>query len=491
MLNRAIASAVVISLMLLAVSVERTTALQEETAKQEKQNVVVASERIGLSLVIYNQNIALVRDMRRAFIPEGDVAIEFTDVSPSMDFSSVNIASLSAPSSLQITAQKLLANRPTPATLLEKSIGKTITLIRYAEDGSIAEKVEGQLLSVDGARPATVKVGDKLLLYPIGVVVLSEMPEEMVLKPKLVALAKSTEPKTHNLTLTYITTGVNWSADYNAIISEEEESMELFGYANVRNDAGVSFPYAKVHLLAGTPRVSDRRFLRQAEFARAAAQAPEATGVGVTEAPFFEYHLYEIPQKLTLDEKGSLRIAFVSARDIKVKKQFIITAPSIGFEVRPLQEKLPTRVVISFINDEEHKLGIPLPLGTVKLHKLDQSGRAVFIGETPIPNIGKGQKVEWEIGTAFDIAAYWKQVKSIAPTAKEREIEVEVLITNGKDKEVTVQLRQPFTYGLDWEITKASHEWKMIDAMTAEFTLRVPPSGKTTVTFTAKVRLRP
>ncbi|MFA4016311.1 MAG: hypothetical protein RUDDFDWM_001414 [Candidatus Fervidibacterota bacterium] len=491
MLNHATAKAIAVSLMLLAVSIERVTALQEETTKQEKQNVVVASERIGLSLVIYNQNIALVRDMRRAFIPEGDVVIEFTDVSPNMDFSSVNIASLSAPSSLQVTMQKLLANRPTPAALLEKSIGKTITLIRYAEDGSIAEKIEGQLLSVDGARPATVKVGEKILLYPFGVVVLSEMPEEMVLKPKLIAFAKSSEPRTHNLILTYITTGVNWSVDYNAIVSEEEESMELFGYANVRNDSGISFPYAKVHLLAGTPRVSDRRFLRRElqEFARDVAPAPG--GQGVTEAPFFEYHLYDIPQKLTLDEKGSLRIAIVSAKDIKVKKQFIITAPSIGFEVRPLQEKLPTRIVISFINDEEHKLGIPLPLGTVKLHKLDQSGRAVFIGETPIPNIGKGQKVDWDIGTAFDIAAYWKQVKSVAPTAKEREIEVEALVTNGKDKEVTVQLRQPFTYGLDWDITKASHGWKMIDAMTAEFTLQVPPSGKTTVTFTAKVRLRP
>lgn len=457
-----------------------------------KQATVVASERIGLSVVVYNQGIALVRDLRRAFIPAGEVVIEFPDVSPSINFDSVEVSSMSAPETLQVMMHKLLLNRPTPSALLEKSIGKTITIIRYAEDGSIAEKFEGQLLAVDGSRPATVRVGDRLLLYPLGMVVISEMPEDMVLKPRLLTFAKSSEARTHNIALTYITSDLNWSVDYNAVISEEDSSMDLSGYANVRNDAGISFPHAKLQLIAGALRVlRDRIELRrQVEFARGAA--PPAPGEAVvTEEPFFEYHLYEIPQKATLDEKGSLRIGLISVKGANVKKQFVITAPGIMFDARAREERLPARIIIGFVNDEKHGLGLPLPAGRVKLHKLSSDGRPIFIGESPVGHIGKGQMVEWDIGTAFDIIGFWRQVKFVAPTAREREISTEVIITNGKDKEVTVQLRQPFGYGLDWEITQSSHEWKQRDAMTAEFELPVPPSGKTTLTFTAKVKLRP
>ncbi len=456
-----------------------------------KPSTVSASERIGLSLVIYNQGIALVRDMRRALIPAGEVVIDFPDVSPNMDFDSVEVSSTSAPEAIQMAMHKLLANRPTPSALLEKSIGKTVTIIRYAEDGSIAEKIEGQLLAVDGARPATVKAGEKLLLYPPGMVVLSEMPEDMVLKPRLLVFAKSKETRMHNLSLTYITSGLNWSTDYIATISEEDSSMDLIGYANVQNNTDMSFPYAKLQLVAGVLRVLRDRaeFRRQVEFARAAAPAP-GEGI-VTEEPFFEYHLYDIPQKVTLEGRGSLRLGIVSARGAKVEKQFVITAPGIVFDVRAREERLPTRIMINFVNEEKHGLGVPLPAGKVKLHKLGSDGRPIFIGEAPIAHIGKGQRVELDIGGAFDIVGSWRQVKFTALTAKEREVPVEVVITNGKEKEVIVQLRQPFGYGLEWEITQSSHEWKRRDAMTAEFTIPVPPSGKATLTFTAKVRLLP
>ncbi|MCS7254204.1 MAG: hypothetical protein RMK18_09145 [Armatimonadota bacterium] len=462
-------------------------AVDEQTAKP---TTVVASERIGLSVVVYNQGIALVRDMRRALIPPGEVVIEFPDVSPSMDFDSVEVSSTNAPEAIQVAMHKLLANRPTPSALLEKSIGRAVTIIRYAEDGSTAEKIEGQLLAVDGARPATIKVGDKLLLYPPGMIVLSEMPEDMVLKPRLLVFAKSKEARTHNLVLTYIASNLNWSTDYIAIISEEDNRMDLTGYANVQNDAGISFPYAKLQLIAGALRViREREARREVQFAARAAPAPGE--VAVTEEPFFEYHLYDIPQKVTLDEKGSLRIGLVSAKGARVEKQFVITAPGIMFEPRAREERLPAQIVISFVNDEKHGLGMPLPAGKVKLHKLSSDGKPIFIGEAPVAHIGKGQKVEWGIGSAFDIVGSWRQVKFAAPTAREREMSVEVVITNGKDKEVVVQLRQPIGYGLEWEIIQSSHEWKQRDAMTAEFTVPVPPSAKTTLTFTAKVRLRP
>lgn len=457
-----------------------------------KPTTVIASERIGLSVVVYNQGIALVRDMRRALIPPGEVVIEFPDVSPNMNFDSVEVSSMSAPEAIQVTMHKLLANRPTPLELLENSIGKVITIIRYAEDGSIAEKIEGQLLAVDGARPATVKVGDKLMLYPPGMIVLSDMPEGLVLKPRLLVFAKSKEARTHNLTLSYITSGLNWSTDYIAIISEEDSSMDLTGYANVQNAAGISFPYAKLQLVAGAVRVLRDRYeaRRQVEFARAAAAPAPGEGV-VTEEPFFEYRLYDIPQKVTLDEKGSLRIGIVSAKGARVEKQFVITAPAIMFDARAREERLQTRITVNFVNDEKHGLGMPLPAGRVKLHKLASDGRPIFIGEAPVAHIGKGQKVEWDIGAAFDIIGSWRQVKFTAPTAREREISVELVVTNGKDEEVTVQFRQPFGYGLEWEITQSSHEWKRRDIMTAEFALAVPPSGKTTLTFTAKVRVLP
>ncbi|HID06819.1 MAG TPA: hypothetical protein EYP10_06695, partial [Armatimonadetes bacterium] len=140
---------------------------------QVKQPVVV-SERVGLALTIYNQNIALVKDMRRAVVPQGEVILEFPNVARNVDFSSVEVASISAPTALRILMQQFLMQRPTPQALLEKHLGKTITIVRYAEDGSIAEKIDGKLLAVENGRPSAVKADDKVYLHPQGLVILPQ-----------------------------------------------------------------------------------------------------------------------------------------------------------------------------------------------------------------------------------------------------------------------------------------------------------------------------
>lgn len=61
---------------------------------------------------------------------------------------------------------------------------------------------------------------------------------------------------------------------------------------------------------------------------------------------------------------------------------------------------------IELTNSEKNKLGIPLPKGTVRVFKADESdGSLQFIGEDSINHTPKDENITIKTGNAFDITA--------------------------------------------------------------------------------------
>src|SRR6185295_1651825 len=119
-------------LLALAVMVLGTTASSAQTSEQ----TTTASDRQSVNITVYNSNLGLVRETRRLTLPAGRIALRFADVTAQIRPETVHLASLLSPTSLRILEQNYQYDLLNPAKLLDKFVGKEITLVlrRYANN---------------------------------------------------------------------------------------------------------------------------------------------------------------------------------------------------------------------------------------------------------------------------------------------------------------------------------------------------------------------
>ena len=83
-----------------------------------------------VSITVYNSNIGLVKDGRRLTLPNGITELKFGEVAAKIMPQTVHIKSLSDPSRLQVLEQNYEYDLLTPQKLLEKFVGKEITILK-------------------------------------------------------------------------------------------------------------------------------------------------------------------------------------------------------------------------------------------------------------------------------------------------------------------------------------------------------------------------
>src|SRR6185503_7172273 len=95
---------------------------------QTSQQTTTSRDRQSVNITVYNSNLGLVRETRRVTLPPGRVALRFADVTAQIRPETVHLASLTAPSSLRILEQNYQYDLLNPAKLLDKFVGREITL---------------------------------------------------------------------------------------------------------------------------------------------------------------------------------------------------------------------------------------------------------------------------------------------------------------------------------------------------------------------------
>src|SRR5690606_19354294 len=106
-----------------------------------------------------------------------------------------------------------------------------------------------------------------------------------------------------------------------------------------------------------------------------------------------EYHLYDLQRPTTVKNNQQKQIGLLNAAGVPMKKLMIFDGLSGG----------DVRVEMEFTNDEQSKMGMPLPAGIVRVYKEDSEGAAQFVGENRIEHTPREEDVRLYIGNAFDI----------------------------------------------------------------------------------------
>jgi hypothetical protein len=442
------------------------------------------SDQVKVELTVYNTNLGLIKETRKVELPVGEGELRFMDVASYIIPVTVHAESLNYPEDFTVLEQVYEYDLMSPDKLLDKYVGKKVKIINWNEFQDRKEVVEAILLSNNQGQ--IYKINDEIYLGHPGYKVLPRIPENFTAKPTLRWFYENTTKKTHSLEVSYLTSNMNWKADYVMVLNGQDTSADISGWVTLDNKSGTTYNNASLKLVAGkVHRVQEK----QEERLYMMEAAPKAAAPQFEEKAFFEYHLYDLRRKTTLKDKQTKQLGLLEARGIETKKEFLVYGIRRYFtrSYREQIPKWPVNVYIKFKNSEEDNIGMPLPAGIMHLYKKDNEGSLQFIGEDKIEHTPKDEEVRLKIGEAFDVTAERIQTEYKKITTKLHESEWEITLRNHKEKDVTVGVVEPLLG--NWQVINNSHPYKKIDAFTIRFNVNVPKDEEVKVRYRVRVGL--
>lgn len=447
--------------------------------------IIFAEEKESVEVTIYNQNFAVIKDKRFLNLNENINEIKFQDVASTIEAETVHFKSLSFPESCVIQEQNYEYDLVSPLKLLSKYIDKRVKIVM--SDGAA---YEGRLASFDGQNLIIVNETTGLLNMVgrsenIRDISFPELPEGLITKPTLVWEIFCNKPGKHLTEVSYMAGGVNWNADYVAVLDKADKKIDLNGWVTLDNKSGATYKNAKLKLIAGDVRrvkeyeapieTADETYYSRRKLA-------EKT---FAEKPFFEYHMYTLEDIVTVKDNQTKQLSLLTAGDIPVDKILVFESRSDSYS--DLREK--AKVMLEIMNSKENKLGIPLPKGKVRVYKKDDDESMQFVGEDRIDHTPKDEKIRLYIGDTFDIVGGRRRTNFKEGPGFFRSIEesYEISLRNHKEEDVEVVVVEHLYRYSNWKITTSSNDYTKKDAQTVEFKVKVPKGQEETkVTYTVK-----
>lgn len=428
-----------------------------------------AAQDRALSITIYNNDQALVEDVRPIQLRNGRQRIELPEVSARIQ---PETASLNA-EGVEIVEQNFDFDLLTPGKMMEKAVGSRVRIVR-TNPATGRETVEtAEVLSANEG--VVLKIGDRIeVLRDDGLpvrVLFDGIPENLRARPTLSVTVDSAQGGRKPVTLRYLTYGLGWSADYVGVFDEAAGSLDLQGWVTLTNTSGARYELARTRLIAGSP--GERR-----AGPIAAARAGGTGAEGGDASMFGDYHMYTLPEPTTIAENQTKQVSFLDANDARARK--IYTVERGGFS----SERFPSgaQVRLKLVNSPEAGLGAALPEGTVRLYVRDSQGRPQFIGEDAIGHLAVGSDIELDVGAAFDVTSQGSVQRRRVVVRGVTETEMRYTFRNARREPVEIQFIQS---GLDanHEFLQQSLPGQQIDADTYRWTVAVPARGETVLTF--------
>lgn len=477
------------------------------------QNVQqTAGERTSVDLMVYNSNMALVREERPITFVKGLNRIVIPEIPATIDGTSLHFASLTDATSVKILEQNYQYDLVHQAKLLEKYVGKEVEFIRLDESTKKEYTVKGKLLATGwqpqpqygGGRAGyifsgqmIVEIGGKIEIGPPGRIVLPSLSEGLILKPQLEWLVNSNRDGQQKTEISYIASGISWNCNYVALLDAKDTKLDLTGWVTLTNNSGTAFKDAGLKLVAGdVNRVQEQRSMN-AQFAvkaEADIAAPQ-----FLQKELFEYKLYSLQRHTDLASDETKQIELTSGRDVTSKKIFVFDGMAVSWrmyynnhsyrsqESFGQQSNNKVGVYVTFRNEEKSGLGIPLPKGKVRVYKKDDDGKEQFIGEDEIDHTPKDEEVKLYLGNAFDIVGERKQTNfRNVVSGHIIEESFEIKLRNHKSESVEVQVYEHPWRWSEWEIVKQSADWTKVDQTTIKFPVKLKKDEEKTVSYTIR-----
>ena len=209
-------------------------------------------DQVELSVTVYNSNVALVRDVREIRLPAGVFPLRFEDVAASINPVTVHFRSLADPAKLGVVEQNYEYDLLDPQKLLQKYVGREVTLVRPETEAGSTKWTETRALLLSDNNGPVWKIGNEIVTgmtadsyrFP-------DLPENLYSRPTLVWTLENRGAGQQKVEASYLAGNMTWSSDYVLTVGRDEKSGDLDGWVTLGNSSGVAYNNAKLQLVAG------------------------------------------------------------------------------------------------------------------------------------------------------------------------------------------------------------------------------------------------
>ena len=466
---------------------------------------VTASEPNDIAVTIYRDpgrnggslqlgslgGFAVITETRQVRIPAGRSRLRFVGVVDGIIPESAIVSGLPG----GVIEKNRDAALLSPSSLMRAARGKKITLRRTNKITGKSEQVDAQIVSASDQgvvfRTANGEEGWRCSGQP-ETFSYGLDAEGLSARPTLSVQTRSTKPITATVTLTYISEGFDWSANYTAQLNPDGKTADIGGWITLANGNSVSLSNARTQIVAGglhreyvqrfinnQPRVitrcwpmqrtsdvplrRDRPYqlvspysgpspVDQMESAdvivtgqRSSAKGSARPSVMEMVAPsappppeqLGDLKLYTVPQRTTIAALQMKQTRLLDQQAVPV--EFYYAAAINAFSYGADERTSGMRMVRTH-NDKAHQLGLPLPAGSI-LFEQNQFGRTMLVGEPTLADTAEDEKIELPLGVASDLTI---QSKTLRRDAKSQD--AEVTISNAGAADLMLELKVPL-YG--------------------------------------------
>lgn len=429
---------------------------------------VLASPPVDVSVTVYRDpyrdeggfdldylgGFALITETRRVLLTPGDQRLRFEGVADGIEPASAIVTGL-ASGVIEKNRDAMLLSPSALIAAAAEHAGR-VSLTRTDPATGVTTRTQGTIRS--GADGGVVFEG------PEGIEGLrcSGLPETFSFEspttglsatPTLSVSTRVTEPVEAIIQLSYLSRGFDWAADYVADRSGNGQ-LDLGGWITLANGNSVSFPDARVQVVAGKlnresgevepidfgqpiyaqcwPRgsTSDSVPPSYLQFAKGRGEfddavvvtgsrmamampappaAESAQAVTAVQEDLGDLKLYRMPERSSLLSRQAKQVRLLDREEIPAVRVYESDfGANFDFDYEPMTFILRTQ------NDEEHNLGLPLPSGRVQL--FETVGEApqeqrLLAGETTLRDLAMDEEAEFEFNGGPDI-----QVRQIVET---------------------------------------------------------------------------
>ena len=449
---------------------------------------ILSEQNERVELVVYNQNQALVREYRTLQLAAGENEVRYANVPAQIIPASLRLFSLTDPAGTLLLEQTYQYDTADSDTILAKYVNQEITL--KTRDGSA---YTGTLLSSSNdivlatTRGIVIVKADQIQEYTL------PLPAEgLVTRPSLLWRLDADKAGENQVRVTYLTGGINWSADYAAVLSTDETTLSLDSWVTLVNQSGASYEDATLKLVAGTLNVatSASRYALSSSSAYKSAEQ-------VTQSSLMDYYVYSVERPITIQDQQSKQIAFINTPEVAAQKVYVYDAspaytlstgetnvdPSFG-----VQSDTAVQVQLEFSNTLASGLGMPLPAGTVRVYTEDEEGNLAWVGTDSIAHTPVNEALSLTLGEAFDVLAERTQTKFQQLAENSIEETTEITLRNQKDEDIVVRVIEYLFRAEDAEVLSSTQNYTQLDAHTIQFEVQVLAGGKVTLEYSTRYR---
>lgn len=416
----------------------------------------------------------------------GRQRIEFEGVSARIRPETVSLAA----ADISIVEQNFDFDLLTPAKLMEKAVGREVTIVRVNPATGAETREQAEVLATNGG--VVLKIGQRIeVLRDDGLpvrVIFDKVPDNLRARPTLSVTIDSARAGTRTASLSYLTPGLGWKADYVALYDEAAGKIDVQGWITLTNASGTTYENAQTLLVAGSPSQAGslgqigsppnmwRPPIRRPALEQAGTESGSRERLG-------DFYLYPLPEQTTIANLQTKQVGFLDVHGVPAEHGYEFLNHWLGTSEQSRSAKSTYR----FSTSAHAGLGDQLPAGILRFYLRDQRGEPQFIGESRIDHTPMGSTLSLATGDAFDVKVQAIVDKRTRVNEHEWKTDMRYELSNASARPVTVNLLQDGLWG-DSRITAESQKSTRRSADTAEWNVSVPANGRTVLTASFDTR---